>query len=231
MINTDHLLSDDAEPDFLPQPRPLLNTGIRYLAGNGLSVSQNKDSVIYSANEEVMQAVEQVKQRASVARVEFGFKVVTFPEEGRVTIKPGLIRDLNWNGSLGWHQREHEVTESTLTNVEFPCLIYGRVPLEAVVSSGIGEGEFSGSAVIFGNVYSIDLLTGTTTKKLTDTAIPATDESIYGWELAAPVASGTFFQFRIADISSDGVVERQYAIGTVTVPQAFTPVIHDFVII
>lgn len=237
-MNPEHLLwPSDQHPDYKPAPKPLIQPKEVFLAGEGMAVSQTPGSVMYSLSEDARAAIQQV-QAGIVAgsSVNFGFKAtveVTDTENaagktvGNVTIAPGLVYDMNWSNDVGWHIREHEIVGGMLSQVEFPALIYGRITIETVESD---DGTSSTVQNIEGTSYRIIIVTGTMVKRIREESLPDEDtadlESIYDHVTTEPTPSQNFFQFRVADISADGMVERQYAVGSVTLPQTANPIIR-----
>lgn len=234
-LNIDHLLSNEAEYDGIPGPSDPLEKPVTHLAGEGLVVSQTGGTVQYSLDEEFIQGLQEAA--AEIAAHNFGFKVTATkldtPEpKARVEIAAGIINDSTWTAGLGWHHREQEIPAGVLNEVELPALIYGVVRLKSVQSTGLPDGVFTGLAAIDGRNYQIYTRTGTATKCVDETVLPEESEdeqeSIFQWEENPVVPAGDYFQFRVAQIDEAGLVSWQYAIGSVTVPQAFEPVVLEF---
>lgn len=230
-VDTSHLLDIEAEPPFIPEPKPPLDEA-RFLAGEGLGVVYSGGDVMYFLTEEVTRKMQAIEQAVSSSRLPFGYAVTVEtsadnPGIGTVTIAEGLLYDMSFTTGQGWFVREHEIPEGMLGNVEFPCLIYGRVPLSSFTSTQ--DGLFSGGATIEGRGYIISVQTATTVQQLSATALTRlTEKSIFRSNESAPTPTSSYFQFRIADIDDEGTVTTQYAIGSVTLPNTATPVIRSF---
>ncbi len=237
MNETDYLI-DGTEPDFLPSRKPRISDTPVYLAGDGLEVSHSSGTVMYSLDAEVSRAVSQINQAADEAsaseaeQINFGFKVTVDVESRNVNIASGLLHDINYSTATGYLHREHVVQDSVISNAEFPCIVYGLVRLEDITDSDFGV--FSGPLEVAGEERTVIFETGTEFKRITANAVPpptTREATIFFAADSLPALSTEFFQFRVADIASDGSVSNQYAIGSVTVPQRFGPKIIDFVVL
>ena len=229
-LETSHLLDIEAEPPFLPEKKPDIDEH-RFLAGDGLGVVYSGGDVMFSLADDVTRKMQAIEEFLSAQSIQFGYAVTVEvsadnPGIGTVNIAAGLIYDMSYTAGRGWYVREHEVPAGTIGNVTFPCLIYGRVELTSVTS--LQDGVFNGSATIEGRVYTIEVETATKVRQIGPTAIPAFAEgspSIFQYKLDTPDPLSSYFQFRVADIDSTGVVTTQYAIGSVTLPNTATPAI------
>lgn len=233
-IDTSHLLDAKAEPPSAPEPKPPLEVN-RFLAGDGLGVVQSDDSVMYYLTEGVKRRVQAIEQTIAGSKpLNFGFKttveVVNADSAiGNVTIAEGVINDVNWALAGGWVMRDHVIEEGVLNNVQFPCLIYGKVTIETLTSTN--ESRLETVQTIESNDYRIVILNATRTKRVRTEALPDYDDdetgpSVYLSQTAAATPSDRFFMFRVAEIDDAGAVTAQYAVGSVTMPQIANPFIQ-----
>lgn len=222
-----HLLDEDALPNDKPVIRPLAGRPM-FIPGYGIAVTQSNDGVMFSLDEDFTRSVRAIEDayrgaRESAARIPFGFSASYNAETSNIEISGGVVYDISWEGGQGYIHREHQILPGVLGNVEFPCLIYGRLVVLNVLSNE--DTILSTIQTIEGSNYSISVETETAFRKLSIADIPGAlvSTSIFEWRAGPPNPASNLFRFRVAEFDDERNLTAQYAVGSVTVPQSFAP--------